>query len=48
MVASTANPADYRQVRVMSLWGSHSGFILARDLVGYLILPTTVFRYSTP
>jgi hypothetical protein len=47
MVASTANPADYRQVEVMSLWGSHGGFILARGELNYLILPTTVFRYST-
>lgn len=47
MVALTASPADYRQIEVLSLWGTHGGFILSRAALNYLLLPTTVFRYST-
>jgi hypothetical protein len=47
MVALTANAADYRPIEVLSLWGSFGGFILTRAILEFVILPTTVFRYST-
>ncbi|MCK9895821.1 hypothetical protein [Frankia sp. AgB32] len=47
MVVLTASPADYRQIEVLSLWGTHGGFIVTRATLSLLIIPTTVFRYST-
>ncbi|WP_261562668.1 hypothetical protein [Frankia tisae] len=47
MVALTANPADYGLIEVLSLWGTHGGFILSRAALSYMLLPITVFRYST-
>jgi hypothetical protein len=47
MVAATANPADYRQVEVLSLWGGLGGGIVARGKLIYLLPENVVFRYST-
>ncbi|SQE00387.1 MULTISPECIES: hypothetical protein [unclassified Parafrankia] len=47
MVVLTADPANFLQIEVLSLWGTLGGFVLGRGELNFLLLPTTVFRYST-
>ena len=46
-VAATADPADYRRIEMLSLWGALGGDILIRTALNNMLMRDGVLRCSS-